>query len=195
MRRARILSSGVCVLTLALGACQSPPSRFYTLSAVATPIEVQSDVSIAVGPVSVPDVVDRPQFVLSRGANQIELDEFHRWAAPLEDNVSLVVAENLVALLGAKRVLSFPSSVTTAVDFRVAIEVQRFETARGYHVLFDAVWMVTRVKDGRTETGRTTQREDGLGDDHETLAGAHSRAIGVMSQDIAERIRSLDQRD
>jgi len=185
----------MCVLALALGGCKSPPSRFYTLAAVATPVEGTSDVSIAVGPVSVPDVVDRPEFVLSRGTNQIELDEFHRWAAPLEDNVSLVVAENLVALLGAKKVTSFPSSVTTAVDFRVAIEVQRFETARGGYVVFDAVWMVTRVKDGKSETGRTTQREDGVADEHEALAGAHSRAVGVMSRDIAEGIQSFSRGD
>jgi len=40
----------------ALAACASPASRFYTLTATTTPAATSSDLSVVVGPVSVPAV-------------------------------------------------------------------------------------------------------------------------------------------
>ena len=79
-------------LVFASGCASTPPSRFYTLSAVAVPAAAPSNVSVAVGPVSVPADVDRPQFVVSAGPNQVRLDEFNRWASPLQNGISHVVA-------------------------------------------------------------------------------------------------------
>jgi uncharacterized lipoprotein YmbA len=42
-----------------------PSSRFYTLSTTNAPATATSSVSVAVGPVSVPAVIDRPQIVVS----------------------------------------------------------------------------------------------------------------------------------
>ena len=69
------------------------------------------NVSVAVGPVSVPAAVDRPQIVVSTGPNQVRLDEFNRWASPLQNNIARVVAENLVAMLGTPRVTLFPQTL------------------------------------------------------------------------------------
>ncbi len=121
-------------------------------------IATSSNLSIAVGPVSVPAAVDRRQIVVSMGTNQMRLDEFNRWAGPLQNNISRVVAENL-ALLGASRVICFPQMLGADADFRVAIEVQRFESTPGESAMLDAVWTVRRAKDGKSELGRTTVRE------------------------------------
>src|SRR4029079_10528290 len=67
-------------LVLTLVGCASAPSRFYTLSAAAETAKNSSDISVAVGPVSIPAVVDRPQIVISIGPNQVRLGQFHRLA-------------------------------------------------------------------------------------------------------------------
>ena len=117
----------VCMLAALAAGCASSPSRFYTLSATATPSAASSKLSVAVGPVSVPAAVDRPQIVVSTSANQVTLDDFNRWASPLQDNLARVVAENLVALLGTPRVTLFPQALNANVDYRVQIEIRNFE--------------------------------------------------------------------
>ena len=65
------------------GCGSTPPSHFYTLSATAKPAALSSSVSVSVGPVAVPAVVDRPEIVVRTGPNEVWLDEFNRWASPL----------------------------------------------------------------------------------------------------------------
>lgn len=182
----------VCMLAALAAGCASSPSRFYTLSATATPSAASSKLSLAVGPVSVPAAVDRPQIVVSTSANQVTLDDFNRWASPLQDNLARVVAENLVALLGTPGVTLFPQALNANVDYRVQIEIRNFESAPGKSASLDAVWTVRRTKDGKTETGRTSAREKVDDNSYDALAAAHSRGVARLSQDIADAVRTLD---
>jgi uncharacterized lipoprotein YmbA len=187
------------LLSLAIvtwGCGSTPASRFYTLSATPTsaPAAMASDLSVAVGPVSVPAAVDRPQIVVSLSSNQVWLDELNRWASPLANDIARVVAENLMAMLGTPRVtLSRQTPSTAGVDYRTAIEVQRFESAPGEAATLDAVWTVSRDVDGRSRTGRTIAREAAPDKSYDVLAAAHSRAVARLSQDIADAVRALGQ--
>ena len=180
------------VLALLVAGCSSSASRFYTLNATPTPAASPSTLSVSVGPVSIPAAVDRPQIVATVGPNQVRLDEFNRWDAPLQNTIARVVAENLVTMLGTPRVTMFPQTLSAEADYRVAIEVQRFESAPGNAATFDAVWTVTRAKDGKFQTGRTTAREPAPERGYDALAAAHSRAVARLSQDIADAVRGLD---
>ena len=179
-------------LAVVAAACSSPAAKFYTLGITATPASPPSKVAVAVGPVSVPSTIDRPQIVVSTGANQVSIDEFNRWAAPVQDMLVRVVAENLVALLGTPRVTLYPT-LASDVDFRVQIEVRNFESAPGKYAALDAVWTVRRMKDGKSETGRTSVREPVAEGGYDALAAAHSRAVAKMSQEIADAVRALDR--
>ncbi len=183
----------VCAVVVLAAACASPPSHFYTLSRTATPGAQTSNVSVMVGPVAIPAIVDLPQIVVSTGPNQVSLNEYERWASPLQNNISRVVAEDLVAILGTPRVSLFQQSLNTTADYHVAIEVQSFESAPGEAATLNAVWVVRRTKDAKSETGRTSVREATLQKDYDGLAAAHSRALARMSQDIADAIRALDR--
>jgi len=178
---------------LGVGCASTPPSHFYTLRATATPVATKSSLSLAVGPVSIPAVVDRPEIVVSAAPNEVWLDEFNRWASPLQDNLARVIAENLAALLGTPHVTQFPQQLSAGSDYRVAIEVLRFESAPGEAATLDAIWTVRRTQDGKTETGRTTAREPVRAKGYEALAAAHSRATARLSQDIADELTALER--
>jgi uncharacterized lipoprotein YmbA len=183
-----------CALVFLVTGCASTPAaRYYTLSAATEPAASSSDLSVVVGPVAVPDEVDRPQIVVSTSPNQMQVDEFNLWTAPLQNTISRVVVQNLVALLGTPHVTLFPQTLSTDVGYRVAIEVQRFDSAPGEAATLDAVWTVRRTKDGRTETGRTTVRETVGEKSYEALAAAHSRAMAQLSRDIADAVRTLER--
>lgn len=71
---------------LALTGCaDSQPTRFYTLSPLAaalgsTPPTLLPDVTVGVGPVTLPPYLDRPQLVTRAGGNRVVLAEFDSWA-------------------------------------------------------------------------------------------------------------------
>jgi uncharacterized lipoprotein YmbA len=147
--------------------------------------------SVAVGPVTIPAVIDRPQIVVSSGPNQVQLDEFNRWASPLQSNISQVVADNLASILGTARISMFPQTMSAAADYRVAIHVQTFDSAPGNAATLDAVWTVSRAKDGKTQTGRTALREASPSGGYDGVAAAHSRALARLSRDIADAIQAM----
>jgi uncharacterized lipoprotein YmbA len=182
-----------CLLALVAAACSSPSARFYTLSATAEQSPAPSKLAVAVGPISIPASIDRPQVVVTTSPNTVSIDEYNRWASPVQDNLSRVIAEDLGKALGTPRVMLFKETLNTDVEYRVQVEVRTFESAPGKYAALDAVWTVRRMKDGKNETGRTSVREPVQGDGFEEIAAAHSRAVAKMSQDIAGAIRALDR--
>jgi uncharacterized lipoprotein YmbA len=184
----------VCILAAVLTGCGStPPSRFYTLSAARGAAAASSDISVIVGPVAVPAVVDRPQIVVDIGPNQVRLEEFDRWAAPLQNSIARAVADNLVQMLGTARVTLFAQTLSADADYRAGVDVQSFQSAPGEAAILDAVWTVRRTKDGKAETGRTTAREAVQEKGYDALAAAHSRALARLSRDIADAVRALER--
>jgi len=179
-----------CVLSAVWGCGGSVPSRFYTLDSTAHPDGTPAaDYTVAVGPVSVPSAVDRPQFVVQEAPNRAAIDEFNRWAAPLDESIARVVAGDLAALLGTPRVVRAPPA-NFDPDFRVALSIQRFESVPGESALIDAVWTVRKSADGKTSSGRTVASEPVQGKGFDALAAAHSRALAKISGDIAAAIRA-----
>ena len=89
-----------------------------------------STLAVMVGPVSVPAAVDRPEFVVQTAPNRVDVDEFNRWAAPLNDNIAQAVAGDLVRLLGTQNVAAAPIANFDPA-YRVTIDVQRFESVAG----------------------------------------------------------------
>lgn len=183
----------LCAVAAFAAGCATTPSHFYTLTPTASATAPPSELSVVVGPVSIPAGVDQPQIVVSAAPNQVWPDEFNRWASPLQSNISSVVTANLVAMLGTPRVSQFQQGLNAAADYRVAIEVQGFESAPGEAATLNAVWNVRRTKDGKAQLGRTTVREPSLEKGYDALVAAHSRALGRMSQDIADAVRALDR--
>ncbi|HTP99612.1 MAG TPA: PqiC family protein [Casimicrobiaceae bacterium] len=188
--RARFAATAAALALLA-GCAATPPSHFYTLSGPEAPRAAASALVVAVGPVTVPGVVDRPEVALTVGENEVWFDEFNRWASPLADAIAIATAQNLAADLNAPRVTTLGQAPTGGADFAVAIEVQRFESVQGSYALLDAVYSVRRSADGRTTLGRATVREAASDKSYEALAAAHSRAVARMSRDIAQALRGI----
>lgn len=80
------------------GCGASAPARFYRLDSAATPNGAPSArTAVMVGPIALPAAVDRPEFVVQVAPNRVEVEEFDRWAAPLDDSIARAVAGDLSA--------------------------------------------------------------------------------------------------
>lgn len=180
------------------GCGSSPPIHFYTLSAEASPdpvAPVKNDRPISVGPVTLPEVIERPQLVLRTSPNRVTLVEEHQWAEPLQSEIPRVLAENLSRLLGTKQVAVHPQSAGDHAEYRVAVDVQRFESTLGSRVSIDVLWTIRQSSRSETtfKTGRSSVEEPVADPSYEALAAAHSRGLVRVSRDIADAIRSLHQ--
>jgi len=180
----------IALVAIAAAGCSTAPSRFYSLDPTATADgSPATSATIMVGPVTVPAAVDRPEFVVQVAPNRVDVDEFNRWVAPLNDAIARAVAGDLVVILGTPDVAT-ETLANFNPDYRVTIDVQRFESIRGQAVVMEAVWNVRKMAGGATRSGRTTARETVQTDSFEALAAAHSHAIAKMSADIAAAIRA-----
>jgi uncharacterized protein len=185
------LAIAATLMGYALSGCSvSSPSRFYTLEPVAAAGSGGSiKAAILVGPVSVPDAVDRPEFVVHSGPNRVDIDEFNRWASPLSDGIAQTVVADLGKLLHDSDVAAAPLANFNPA-YRVVIDVQRFESTLGQSATLVAVWTVRHVADHFTRFGRTAATEPAADGTFAGLAAAHSRAIAKLSGDIAAAIRA-----
>lgn len=181
----------LCILVCLSGCAQSAPSRFYALSAMAQPTEAKYRHAVSVGPVLIPPVVDRPQMVTRLGQNEVRIDEFNRWAVPLQKDIARVIAENLAVKLGSPHVTVFPQSPLDASAIRVTIDIRNFESGVGKNVTIDAHWTVRTPEDDRTVSGRTIRQEPCTGIDHDDRVAAYSRALERLSEDIALTLLTL----
>ena len=168
-------------VALLLAACGSlPQESYYTLSAPQSPpaADSASPLSLQVGPVTVPDAVDRTNMVLRVSPNQVEISDTWR------------CAETLSRELRTPRVFASRAGPSGPVDYRIAVEVQRFESSLDTGAMIVAVWsVVPAAKDGVTRSGRTVAEEPLPTRDPQGLAVAHSRALDRIGRDIAAAIR------
>jgi uncharacterized lipoprotein YmbA len=187
--------SAALAACLALSSCaDSQPTRFYTLSPLAaapagTLRTIQPDLIVGVGPVTLPPYLDRPQLVTRAGSNRVVLADFDSWAEPLQGLFARVLAENLALLLGTDDVLLLPQRRLITLDYQVEVDVTRFDVDTSGNAILDARWWVLD-QDGETllRNGHSTITEPSQAGDHTAAAAALSRALGALSNEIAQAI-------
>lgn len=187
------LSQALALTVAALAACStSPTASFYTLGAVAAQGDAGTvrPVSVVVASVTVPDLVDRPQFVIRVSDNQVKLDEFARWADPLKSQIPRVIAANLTLLLPGARVSVYPLNADAGTPYSVRVDFQRFDGAPGEGATVEALWSVSPPKGNASVNGHTLVHEPAAGPGDEALAAAYSAGLGVVSRDIAAAIQA-----
>ena len=187
-------------LWVVLSGCASSPSRFYLLSSLeATSPEMKPSAeercfSFGIGPINIPYYLDRPQIVTRGTSTELKLAEFDRWGEPLGDNLKSVLAKNLSILLCTKAVAFFPWRGGIPIDYRIEMEVLRFDGSLGGNVSLEAWWMISSGDGKRILfSKKSTLTEAVGGQDYKSLVGAESRALGTLSREIAEAIKTLSK--
>lgn len=178
----------VLAIMLILAACStSPPNRYYTLTALANPASQKTAVplpSIGIVSVTVPELADRYHLVIGAG-NNINILEFDRWGESLKSGILRVMAENLTLKLASDQVSAYPQVAAIDTALQIFIDFQGFSVTDGV-AMVDALWRIKEngkiVKNGRTRSGQK------ITGNYETVAEAYSRALAVVSDDIAKAV-------
>jgi hypothetical protein len=188
----RSLTVASCAL---LAACAgTTPTHFYTLSSLmAAPGEAMpaaaKNLTLGVGPVTLPEYLNRPQIVTRDGSNRMILADFDSWIEPIDGLFARTLAEDLSLLLGTDEVVQLPERRPVQLDYRVAVDVMRFDVDSNGNAVLDARWQLSRDDDERLlRAARSTVVEPVKPGDQVAAAQGLSRALGAMSRQIAAAI-------
>jgi len=190
------LALGIGMLGLVLGGCAtSPPARYYTLAPLQPPAVKAASVptfTVAVGPVIMPDLLQRPQIATRTNDQQISFSDSHKWAGTLADETKRVLVVNLNGLLAGKRAAVTTDDMAIDPDFRVVVNINRFDGLPGASVWLNAVWTIKEQK-GKIAlaVNQSVVEEQVNSREYPDLVSAHSRAIGQLSREIAAELEKL----
>jgi uncharacterized protein len=188
------------LLFVIYGCAGSEPSRFYTLDVSDNPGAVRSSspdkLLIAIGPVEIPDYLDRPQIVSRTSENEITFSEFERWAGSLKDDIARVLSENLTVLLSRNHASVSPWQWGNPGDYRVAVEIRRFDIMPEGDVLINARWTIFS-KDGirMLLMRESIASEPATAQTYRAKVSSMSRALERLSREIAEGIEAVTQKN
>ncbi len=130
----------------------SPPTHFYELDAVrpAAPIARMPDLSLGLGPIVLPDTLDRPQIVTHSAPYRRELAEFNRWSGELRTQMGRFLAKRLMDGLGTHRVFLHPWPPYRKLHYQVRIDVLSMQGSLADKAVLQGSWTLLDP-DGRKE--------------------------------------------
>lgn len=183
----------LALLTLPVVVSCSSTERFYQLSASQAPLRPGKPRPIEMVALSVtlPELLTRAQMVLLASPNRLDILEKERWAEPLEDQVTRVLAEDLEqripGLMVTPRVSGRPDATQVRVDV-VSLLADRWGKAR-----LEARWTIADV-DAATPLVGSCVITVPLGQaDYEGIAQAYSSAVGELSERIADGLAARSE--
>jgi len=181
---------------LGLGACASTPSRFYILNTLPASETRPAAAAaggpvIGLGPITFPKYLDRPQIVTRAGRNQLYLGEFDRWAEPLQENFSRVLAENLALLVPTDQLLLNPWPGSAPVEYQVRVEVLQFDGWLGGESALIARWSLLGRAERELSSRKVHLNAPTGGRDYEAMVAAMNQMVEALSRDIAAAIQHL----
>lgn len=198
MRCRSAFAWGMVVLALLSSGCMrnSGPVQFYLLNAdsgIADAVRVSAagqDPVIGLGPIRIPDYLNRPQMIVAVSDNQYRLFEDHRWAERLDQNISLALFKALPRQLGTDRIVRFPWSSRQVVDYQVGIDILEFNVDASGQSRLIAQWFI-KPKDMPAIDKRSTYQFPASTTDHALMVKAQSQCLTKLGQEISETLRRL----
>jgi uncharacterized lipoprotein YmbA len=177
-------------MLLGLAACgASEPTRFYLLSPgqPATAPTGRGPL-VFVDQATVAPYLDRAQLVTRVTPDQVAFADVRTWGEPLTSMVTRYVVDGLGNRFGPDRVMETPGRREPVPDFRLAIDVQRFDGDQAGVMVVDARWTLLAGPDDRfIATGReriTEQADDPASWD--SRVAALGCALARFSGELAE---------
>jgi uncharacterized lipoprotein YmbA len=191
----KLVTSLIAALILAAGCVGGgTPVVYYTLqpSTAAPAMAASKPAEIGVGPVMLPDYLDRRALVTRISPNQLNIHQGHHWAGSLQDEILRVVSANLKSACPGVTVLPHPWSGSDPPAVRFRLSILSFEGHPGGEVDLKVAWHVEEMRSDHAPLRRETHvRCSVKGDDLEAYAAAMGQALAGLTREMAKDIAAL----
>jgi uncharacterized lipoprotein YmbA len=183
-----------------LGGGTQKPTDYYLLQPFRSAMAEQGaaageGIVLGIGPVRMQEYLNRPQIVTRTSTSEINLHEFHYWGEPLSTNFTVVLAQNLSALLSTDRIFIFPyrNKQTLPLQYQVVVEVIRFDGEPGVEASLLAQYSILQFQENGMKELVTRQPSFSkpLADkSYKTLVATMSELVADLSRQIAGEIKA-----
>ncbi len=194
-----IMFCGIFILTLSgcLSVPNSPNSRFYTLQSIddnqaAQKFDIASGLIIGVGPVKIPEYLNRPQIVTQDKNKMLKFAEFDRWGEPLDSAICRLINECLTVMLPSAAIRLFPWNLDIPVDYQVVIDIVQLECDLEQDLYLSAQWSVINLHDRKMILIKRSEFRQAINPhSYAGLTKALSAACASLSEEIARELSAL----
>lgn len=171
------------------GCATSKKADFYQL-------EERTDVSltgvetghiIGIGPIQLPEYLNRPQIVTRLSQYHLNVSEFNRWVEPVNDSISRLLVINLSNNLNSNRVYLVPrNDREQPLELRIAIDFGRFDGQLGKEVFLEVRWTIfdKNNKPVMTKVSLITTEVNGV--TYTDLVRSMNLALQNLGEEIAQ---------
>jgi uncharacterized lipoprotein YmbA len=183
------------LLVLAAGcAGGGAPVVYYTLqsSPLSPAMAGLTPAEIGVGPVILPDYLERSALVTRISPNQLNIHQGHHWAGSLRDEIVRVVSANLKSACPGATVRPHPWAAGDPPAVRFRISILSFEGRPGEEVNLKVAWYVENKRAGRSPLRRETHiRHSVKGEDLEAYTAAMGQALAGLAREMAKDVEAM----
>jgi uncharacterized lipoprotein YmbA len=188
----------VIIVLLGLMACGSNPVEDHYYSLVLAADDVMAPVhseetkaQLIVGPVQLPEYLNRRGLAIQIDSNQIQTANHHFWAEPLEEAIAKVLVRDISNLASGVTVDRDAGRWTDSSDCRLRIEFDKFHaTDRSRVVGNGRYWISSSDSDFKQEFEVT---ETLSADGHAHAVTALRRSLRALATQITDTIESHSQ--
>ena len=185
-----------CSIFLILSCAKSSkPVEYYMLDAsvgIDNNQTLKSDEGpmIGLGPIRLPEYLDRFQMVVAVSENKYKLIDGHRWAEKLDQNISLALFKTLPSQLGTDRMIRYPWPQRPGVDFQVKIDILELNIDQDGQSQLVAQWSI-KSKDETILNKRSSFTAQASTTDIDKMVHAQSECLTKLGQEIATNLKPL----
>ena len=119
----KLFLAAISLSTALIGCGTTPNSNYYLLNNSSSPLATGSTPSLGIGPIVIPEYLNRNSLVYKRDGNRLHISKFERWAEPLDYGIMRIIRMNLASLLDTQYVQSYPWSSSERPEYGVEITV------------------------------------------------------------------------
>jgi uncharacterized lipoprotein YmbA len=192
------------LIMLQFGCGSTKPSRFYVL----TPLQEaeseriqpdsESDISVGIDTLKLPDHLLRPQIATHSSANRMEYAEYDRWAESLDENFSRVLAENLSRLIPSENIYVFPWKSATVIQYYLTLEIMQFSQQKDRNISLIVFWSIYDNSTAKELLRkRTILKQPGPSSDpidYGRLVAIMSQLVEDLSRDVVAELKALREK-
>lgn len=180
------------VLLLCAGCAGSGKSSYYTLYPMGwlSPknTSIDSGVFIEIGPVSIPEYIDRSQIVSRKSRYSVDVSDMNHWAETLDGAIQSVITENIANILDTDSVYGYPWK-TGVPAYQVKVDIIKFDGALPGNVELFARWsLLKNGSESIVENQKFHTRKPIAGEGYEGMVSTMSLVLYDMSYNIAQTI-------
>lgn len=183
------------IATMTAGCAPKPPPDIYMLNVAAPTVRpgFEEGIRVGLGPIEMQAYLNRNQIVSRDTTTKLRVSEQDVWAEPLKEGLTRVLLIGLGLALDSNRIYALPMRQQRPLDYRVPIDVLRFDgtLGTGNEVVLGARWSIVSG-DGREVLVTRVSRivEPIAGNDMQAFVDAQSRAADRLAGEIASTIRA-----